>query len=132
MTKKELKNIPYLEIRINSKLRQLDNLKEQSTCIGSMEMKERVQSSNKPDSTKIIDDIADLSKEINDDIDCLVNLKRAARELFKGLEGREQALMELRYLEGKTWGEISSILGNEMRYILKIHGNILKKTLKDT
>lgn len=131
MTKKELKNIPVINHMINSKLRQREELKELSTCTGSMELKERVQNSNIPDRTRISDKVVDLEAEINRDIDALIALKREATKLFDSLTGWQKLIMEFRYQECLSWKEIAEKCNYSMQSVFRIHGSAILKIFND-
>ena len=85
MNKEELRDIMFLDSRIESKLRQLENLKNTKDCLGSIDYsKDRVQTSNTTSSIEnAVIRIVDLENEINSDIDDFVDMKQKAREVVR-------------------------------------------------
>lgn len=130
MTKDELKRIPHLNQLIDSKIRQLEQLKAYRGRLPGYRDTEAVQSSGLSDPTaQTAAKIADLEKSIVCDIDQLVDLKREARQLIKSVDCdmRVRAVMEMRYLECMGWDEIASKVGYTMKHVLKLHGIGLAK-----
>jgi DNA-directed RNA polymerase specialized sigma subunit len=69
----------------------------------------------------------DLEREINADIDGLVDLNRECVALIKEIPNLEhQALLEMRYLRFKTWGQIAKELGYSIRSVYRLHNEALK------
>ena len=72
--------------------------------------------------------IVDLEREINEDIDRLVDLKAEARRVINAVSDPDQQLiLELRYLCYKPWNEIMTELGYSEPTIYRLHGEALKK-----
>ena len=133
MNKQELKEIPYTDKRIDSKLRQAARLREMALCERSINPStDRVQSSRRPDPMRLIDRACDMEAEINIEIDRLVDLKAKAETLIEQLPPREALLMELRYLEGLSWGKVADRLGYEQRQVYRIHGAALEMMFGQT
>lgn len=127
MTKDELKNIIYLDERINSKLRQLDNLKEMRGSISAIDYtKDNVQCSPTNQLENSVIKIIELENEIDNDIDKLVDKKNEARILINSLEGIEGTVLEMRYLECMKWEEVAYRLNYSIQAIYKIHGQALQ------
>ena len=113
---------------IDCKLEQTSNLRSRLTSI-NVSMGERVQSSLDPDKfTNTISKIVELEKEINDDIDKLVDLKSIARKAIESLDNDiEKMVLYKRYFENKTFEQISVELNYSWRRIHQFHGDALKK-----
>ena len=113
---------------IDCKLEQTYNLRSRLTSI-NVTMGERVQSSLDPDKfTNTISKIVELEKEINDDIDKLVDLKSIARKAIESLDNDiEKMVLYKRYFENKTFEQISVELNYSWRRIHQFHGDALKK-----
>lgn len=129
MTTKEYLSQAYrLDQRINSKLEQVESLNELaakvSTTLTGMPKNSNRATSNMADTvTKIID----LQQEINNDIDCLVDLKREIVEVIHSVENIEcQTLLELRYLCFKTWEQIAVDMNYTVRNIHLLHKEALE------
>lgn len=128
MTKEELKSILYLDQLINSKLRQLDQLKAYRARLpaGSSDTGPVQSGLSDPTASTAIK-IAMLDQSIVNDIDHLVDLKIAARDLFKCLDGDLQlkVVMELRYLECMPWNRVAERLHYGLRHIFAMHSRAL-------
>lgn len=124
MTTKEFLSQAYrIDQRINSKLEQIKNLRELATKATSTISETGVcDSGNKQRMESIIVKIVGLEREINCDIDTLVDLKKDIMALIKNVENPEyQTLLELRYLCFKRWEQIAIDMGYDLRYIYKLH-----------
>ncbi|WP_108830907.1 hypothetical protein [Aedoeadaptatus coli] len=134
MTKEELKSILYLDQLINSKLRQLDQLKAYRARLpaGSSDTGP-VQSGVSDPTASLATKITDLDRSINDEIDKLVELKESARVLFCRLDCdlRLKLIMELRYLECLDWRGVAARSGYNPRHVYKLHGRALEILFKD-
>ena len=130
MTAKEYLSQAYrIDQRINSKLEQVDSLRNLATKATA------TFSDTPPSGTRNVHRMEDvickivlLEEEINAEIDRLVDLKReicAAIHLVKNPEC--QMLLELRYLCFKTWDEIAGQLNYSTKYIFDLHRSALKK-----
>ncbi|MGI6449022.1 MAG: DUF1492 domain-containing protein [Desulfitobacteriia bacterium] len=120
----------WLDQRINSKLEQLESLRSLATKVTTNLSQEKVSCGN--DVTKIrektIVKIIDLENEIDDDIDKLVDLKADIMEAIGQVdEPICQLLLEMRYINGKTWEEVASVLGIDIRTAFRLHGKSLKE-----
>ena len=126
--KEFLNKIRHIDMMIDCKLEQTSNLRSRLTSI-NVSMGERVQSSLDPDKfTNTISKIVELEKEINDDIDKLVDLKSIARNVIEQLENEvEKVILYKRYFENKTFEQISVELNYSWRRIHQFHGDALKK-----
>lgn len=70
--------------------------------------------------------VIDLEKEIDDEIDRLVDKKREIKSLINKVENSEYALLlELRYVNISTWEQIADILGISLRSVYRMHGAAL-------
>ena len=88
----------------------------------------RPDSPNRQRMADTICKIVDLEREINEDIDRLVDLKAEARRVINAVSDPDQQLiLELRYLCYKPWNEIMTELGYSEPTIYRLHGEALKK-----
>ena len=126
--KEFLNKIRHIDMMIDCKLEQTSNLRSRLTSI-NVTMGERVESSLDPDKfTNTISKIVELEKEINDDIDKLVDLKSIARKAIESLDNDiEKMVLYKRYFENKTFEQISVELNYSWRRIHQFHGDALKK-----
>lgn len=129
MTKKEFREIIYLDHLINSKIRLLDNLKFNRLQVKSMQLKTDVvqESRNGNRQEDLIIRIMDLEKEITKDIDSLICEKKKAKTVIDKLDGPYRLVMSMRYLECMKWEEIAYRIGYSIQAVYKIHGQALKR-----
>ena len=129
--KEYLSQVMYIDQRINSKLEQVTRLRENVTnCTATLSDMPRPDSPNKQRMEETICKIVDLEREINEDIDRLVDLKAEARRAINAVSDPDQQLiLELRYLCYKPWNEIMTELGYSEATIYRLHGEALKKIL---
>ncbi len=129
MTKKEFKEILYLDHLINSKIRLLENLRHSRLQVKSLQFKTDVvkEFHVKNHQEDIIIRIIDLEKEITKDIDKLIDEKKRAKSVIDTLDGPYKLVMSMRYLECMKWEEIAYRLDYSIQAVYKIHGQALKR-----
>ena len=118
-----------LNHRIDCKLRQTENLRDLATRATASIHAERVSGTKQrsPMENAIVK-LIDLEYEINSDIDSLVDMKREIAVVISKLSSpSHKILLELRYLEGKTWDEIAKAMDYDLRWIYRLHGKALKE-----
>lgn len=129
--KEYLSQARWLDMRINSKLAQVESLHSLATKATS------TLSDVPPSGTRnvhrmedIICKIVTLEDEINADIDRLVDLKRDITSCIMTVQDMEyQSLLEKRYLCLMTWEQIAAETGCSVRNIHMMHGEALKKVI---
>ena len=129
MTSKEyLSQARYLDMRINSKLDQIESLHELATrCTSTISGMPHNPNRGGSPMADAICKIIDLESEINADIDKLVDLKREIVGVIKSVNNVEyQTLLEKRYLCFMQWEQIAVDMGYELRYIHKLHKRALE------
>ena len=129
MTKKEFREIIYLDHLINSKLRLLESLKSNRLQVKSMQLKADVVQVSKQGNRQedLIIRILDLEKEVTKDIDNLIMKKKKAKTVIDKLDGPYKVIMTMRYLECMKWEEIAYRLEYSIQAVYKIHGQALKR-----
>jgi DNA-directed RNA polymerase specialized sigma subunit len=124
MTAKEcLEQAYHIDQRINSKLAQVESLRALAEKVTA------TLSDTPPDPSRNLQSmettickLVDLEREINADIDVLVELKRECVAMIKQIPNLEhQTLLEMRYLRFKTWAQIAKELGYSIRSVYRIH-----------
>lgn len=132
MTKDKLRQIITLDKIIESKLRQLEDLK--TTLYGlksTVEDVTGIRGTSVPNPTESAAiQIVTLSEEINATIDQLVDLKDEVLKYIKQLDTKYQLVMELRYMECLNWTDVATISGYSAQHVYRLHGEALK-ILKD-
>ena len=126
--KEYLSQARYLDARINSKIKQVEQLNYLATSATSV-LSGMPHNPNKATSkmADIVGKIVDLQAEINHDIDTLVDLKRDIGGLIKSLPNVEhQTLLEKRYLCFQSWEQIAVDLSFSMQHTFRMHDSALK------
>ena len=128
MTAKEyLLQAKYLDQQINNKICQLRMLNDLATKVtytmtgmpGGFG-----ERASKQDS--VVTKIIDFQKEINADIDRLVDLKREILISIQALNSVEyQLVLEKRYIMFEKWEKIAADMNTDIRNIYRIHGKAL-------
>lgn len=126
-TKAYLSQARYLDMRIKSKLQQIDSLNElATTCTSVLTGMPRNPSASVSRMADAVCKIIDLQAEINRDIDMLVDLKKEIMGVIKAVANPEhQTLLEKRYLCFLSWEKIAVDMGYDLRYIHKLHTRAL-------
>ena len=126
--KEYLSQVMHIDQRINSKLEQVTRLRENVTnCTATLSDMPRPDSPNKQRMEETICKIVDLEREINADIDRLVDLKAEARKAINAVSDPvQQLILELRYLCYKPWLEIAETIGYSEATVYRLHGEALK------
>ena len=126
MTAKEyLGQAFFLDQRINSKIEQLSSLKNLAarTTAGYSDMP---GSRNKDGFERTMIKIIALNREINNEIDRLIDLKAELTHRINSVEDIEQrTLLELRYLCFKSWEDVAAGMHYTVRYIHMLHSRAL-------
>lgn len=118
-----------LDQRINSKLKQVSLLRGNAMNL-SINMKEiSIQTSR--DNARMENTllkIIDQEREIDEEIDRLVDLKAEIKKVIDGVENIEfRLILELRYLCFRSWEEIAAEMDYSIDYLFKIHRRALEK-----
>ena len=123
-----LNQIRHLDLLIDSKLEQVNQIRNQMIYV-SPTFGERVQGSHDPDKfTNGVAKIIELEKVINEDIDKLVDMKVKAREIIETLDTVvEKAILYKHYFEGKSFEDIAVEVNYSLRWVYKIHGDAMDK-----
>jgi hypothetical protein len=130
MTVKEYLGQAYrIDQRINSKLEQVTSLRSLVTKASTPTFSDMPRSAtrNIHSMENLIVKIMDMEREINADIDYLVDLKREITGVITSLKNTEyQTLLELRYLCFHAWEKIAVEMNYDLRYIHKLHQRALE------
>lgn len=129
MTAKEYLGQAYrIDQRINSKLEQVTTLREASKkATATLSPSPRSASPDLHSMESILVKIFDLEREINGDIDTLVDLKREIMCAIKRVENPEyQLVLEQRFLCFKRWEQIAVDLGYTTRHLFRVMDEALE------
>lgn len=114
------------ELRINSKLEQLESLRalaEKTTT--TLELTPKGQSGGKT-TENIVTKIVDLENEIKLDIEELLDIKADVQKVIKTVgEPELELLLELRYLCYREWSEIAQEMNYDISWVHRLHGKAL-------
>ena len=128
MTIKEYLSQAYrIDQRINSKLEQVRSLRELAEkATSTLSDTYSSGNGNKQKMEGVIVKIIDLENEIDEEIDRLVDLKQEIVSMIKQVKNPEyQTLLELRYLNFKTWEQIASEMHYSIQHTFRIHDKAL-------
>ena len=116
-----------LDQKINSKLEQVSKLRNLSMKASGLRLAERISGTKEHSLMEsALVKMIDLEYEINADIDRLVDLKREIANLIDRIgDPSYRLLLEMRYLGGNTWEDISIRMGYDLRWVYRLHGKAL-------
>lgn len=119
--KEYLSQVRKIDIMINYKQKQLDELQHTADSITANASSERVQNSGTQDRVgQIVAKIVDLQNEINRDIDRLVDVKREVMDVVDQLDPTCIELLTKRYFDFKTWEQIAAEMGYSYQWVCGI------------
>ena len=126
--KEYLSQVMHIDQRINSKLEQVVKLRESATkATATLSDMPRSDSQSMQTMENTICKIVDLEREINADIDALVDLKTQARRVIGQLKNPDQQLvLDLCY---RPWTDIMEELGISETSVYRIHGEALRNII---
>ncbi len=123
-SKEYLSQVLHIEQRIQSKMLQVQRLREALThCTQTMTDMPRSAPIYADRNAETIAQLLDMETLLKIDLARLLTLQKEVREHINRLKNPDQQLiLELRYLCGKTWPEIQSEMGYSRRSVFRIHG----------
>ena len=128
MTAKEYLNRGYrLDCRINGKLAQMEQLRTMAQRITPTYGGEVVSHSRNIRSHEdIMIKIIDAEKELNAQIDALVDIKKELEQTIALVADEDcRILLELRYLSMKSWKDIGVALEKSKSHVFRLHNQAL-------
>ncbi|MGL5563282.1 MAG: DUF1492 domain-containing protein [Tannerellaceae bacterium] len=129
MTAKEyLLQARYLDMRIKSKIQQIESLNDLATNCSAVisDMPRNPNRGGSPMANAIMKMI-DLQDEIKEDMEELVTLKQEITSVIKGIPDLEQqTILEKRYLCNLNWEQIAVDMGYSMQHTFRHHDTALK------
>lgn len=117
-----------LNQRINSKLEQIQSLRELATkCTPFLTGMPKAPNQDGSLMADTVLKIIDLEEELQKDIDRLVDLKKEIMAVVKAVDNMEcQTLLEQRYLCFKSWEQIAVDMGYNVRHVYRLHDEALQ------
>lgn len=128
----DLREIKKMDVLINSKLLELERLKELLTKVNVASYEDRVQTSHMGNGWEdTIQKIIDIEQEINREIDRFVDYKKECQKVIDQLD--DVNLIELaykRYFEYKTFESIADEMHYSINWVFVLHRKLLKIVYK--
>lgn len=128
--KEYLQQLQRLDIVINQKIKEVDDLRLKSRSVGSIDYsKERVQTSPSGDApfVKLIGRIIDLEAEINAEIDAFVDEKHRIINQIQALKNSKYIeILYKHYVEFKRLEVVAVEMNFTYQYVVELHGYALK------
>lgn len=126
--KSELQKIRLYDTVINTKLEELQHLKELTTKITATLSNDPSSGTHGQDKLgDAIAKIVDLENEINKKIDIFIDSKRCYMERIDKLQDHSQiAVLYKRYFDYASWEQIACEIGYGFRHTIRIHGAALQ------
>ena len=131
--KEFLERALHLDGAIDAQVAELAHLRELSMKIGTSKLEERVTHSAPKEApfAKWVERIVDKEKEINAEIDKLVDVKLEISDFIDGIGNPQwQSLLRHRYVLCKSWPDVAVEMGCSLRTIYRLHKKILKNLQK--
>lgn len=125
--KEFLRQIKKLDKLIENKLAEVQKWKEIASNTSTNMTGERVQASGNPQS--IADAICryiDLEREINKDIDNLIEIKKSVINVIEKLNTTEYDVLHKVYVQGFTFDEVAIACKRSRSWATTVHGRALK------
>lgn len=121
-----LLQVRHIDNEIDSKIKLLEDLRARAMSIGSLEVKDKVQSSGGLDFSDWMDRYVDLQKEVTDKVDELIVLKQRIISQIDKVENPVHRLVLVNhYLRDMSLMEIAADYNYNYSYIKNIHGHAL-------
>ena len=132
--KTKLNSVLNADKLIDTKLVDIEELRRRLQDVKSPTFGDRVQSTKDPDKfTDVISKIIEMEKEVNDDIDKLIDNKNACRELIESLESNFYKVVLYKiYFEGKKLRTIADSLSVSVRQIARIRNKAIVQISKNS
>ena len=132
--KAKLNSVLSTDKLIDAKLVDIEELRRRLQDVKSPSFGDRVQSTKDPDKfTNVINKIIELEKEVNEDIDKLIDNKNACRELIESLESNFYKVVLYKiYFEGKSLRTVADSLSVSVRQIARIRDKAIVQISKNS
>lgn len=126
--KEQLQELRRLDVEINNKIKELEELRQRSVGVGSFDYsKDRVVTSPSGDAmSNMVSKIIVLDEQINEMIDNYVDKKEKAKLVIKCLHNeKELRVLYLRYIIGLSWRQVAEEMDISHGYMYKLHNRAL-------
>ena len=126
-----LKQAYRLDKRINSHIKELEELKLMVSSIGSPILKEDVVQTSRNDDAPYVSALTrlcEMEERIDTEIDTYVDLKAQIHTVLKQVENPDQLMvLRYRYIHNYTWEQIAEELFADRRTVIRWHDAALKQ-----
>ena len=127
--KEYLEQARFLDRQIYAKLDQVESLR--ALTVKRKALSDQNANNSGTEADELFCRIALLEQEIDADIDKLINIKIAIISQIAQLSNSShRTILELRYLCGMPWEQISMQLGYTPHHVFKLHNNALRELEK--
>lgn len=132
VAKRYLQQIRHYDSRINTKIEEMHRLKAMVTKITPTLKQDVVSGGGSQDKlSDAVAKIVDLEAEINREIDCYVDARKAVtRTIGKVGDMKLQDVLNMRYVQFKTFEQIASEMNYTYRWVCIMHGRALQEVEK--
>lgn len=134
--KEQLQKMTYLQQRIDQRLSLIEYYKEQAERMGGALKQVVVQSFGDPCRMESwVDKALDMAGDIVKEVDELRAERRLAIGIVEQIKNpKHRQVLELRYFSPSppTWEEISEMMGLDLRWVYRLHGEALNEYGKIT
>lgn len=126
--KRYLQQIRRLDTKINRDIEELHRLKAMVTKITPTLKQDVVSGGGTQDKlAEAMSKIIDFEEEINREIDCFVDARKAVTATIDKVEdARLHTVLNMRYVQFKTWEQIACYMGRSYQWVCKLHGTALQ------
>lgn len=126
--KRYLQQIRHYDSNINTKLEELHRLKAMTTKITPTLKPDVVSGGGTQDKlAEAMTKIIDLEAEINREIDFFVDARKVVTATIDKVEdARLHTVLNMRYVQFKTWEQIACYMGRSYQWVCKLHGTALQ------
>jgi hypothetical protein len=126
--KRYLQQIMRLDTKINRDIEELHRLKAMATKITPTLKQDVVSGGGTQDKlAEAMSKIIDFEEEIKREIDCFVDARKAVTATIDKVEdARLHTVLNMRYVQFKTWEQIACYMGRSYQWVCKLHGTALQ------
>ncbi len=133
MTAKEyLRQAYLLDQRINSHIKEKEEIRDMACSISSPKLGDKVQTSQEGEApfTRSVYKLLELEQLINEEIDLLVDLKKQIHDVLEQVENPDsQMILRYRYVHNLTWEQIGMKLKIDRATAIRWHDSAMAKVI---
>ena len=130
-TKEYLKQAYRLDQRINSHIREKEELMQMATSVSSPQWKEDVVQTSKTGDApfmRTLEKMWELEEQITEEIDKLVDLKQQIHQVVSRVDNIDgQMVLRFRYIHNYTWEKIGIEMSADRATVIRWHDAAISK-----